>query len=69
MLEKSLADTLSLIVKTSTLREYGVDKFYFLENDNVDSSQRNVVFLARGEKAKTVIAIAGRLFYVHVSMP
>ncbi|EON62084.1 hypothetical protein W97_01303 [Coniosporium apollinis CBS 100218] len=61
VLEKSLADTLSLIVKTSTLREYGVDKFYFLENDNVDSSQRNVVFLARGEKAKTVIAIAEQI--------
>jgi hypothetical protein len=48
-----------LLVKFSTLQEYGVDKPFFLENDNVDSSQRNVVFLVRGEKAKTVMAVAG----------
>lgn len=39
-----------------------MDKPFFLENDNVDASQRNVVFLVRGEKAKTVIAVAGTLF-------
>lgn len=59
MLEKALAGSLNLLVKFSTLQEYGVDKPFFLENDNVDSSQRNVVFLVRGEKAKTVMAVAG----------
>jgi hypothetical protein len=51
VLEKALAGPLNLLVKFSTLQEYGVDKPFFLENDNVDSSQRNIVFLVRGEKA------------------
>jgi vacuolar protein sorting-associated protein 33A len=59
VLEKALAGSLNLLVKFSTLQEYGVDKPFFLENDNVDSSQRNVVFLVRGEKAKTVNRVAG----------
>ena len=59
VLEKGLAGPLNLLVKFSTLQEYGVDKPFFLENDNVDASQRNVVFLVRGEKAKTVIRVAG----------
>jgi hypothetical protein len=58
VLEKALAGPLNLLVKFSTLQEYGVDKPFFLENDNVDSSQRNIVFLVRGEKAKTVMAVA-----------
>ncbi len=65
MLEKALAGPLNLLVKFSTLQEYGVDKPFFLENDNVDASQRNVVFLVRGEKAGTVMKVAGtflRLF-------
>lgn len=60
VLEKALAGPLNLLVKFSTLQEYGVDKPFFLENDNVDSSQRNIVFLVRGEKAKTVMAVAGK---------
>ncbi|EOA88953.1 uncharacterized protein SETTUDRAFT_168161 [Exserohilum turcica Et28A] len=61
VLEKSLAGPLNLLVKFSTLQEYGVDKPFFLENDNVDSSQRNIVFLVRGEKAKTVMAVADQI--------
>ncbi|KAH7076922.1 Sec1 family-domain-containing protein [Paraphoma chrysanthemicola] len=61
VLEKALAGPLNLLVKFSTLQEYGVDKPFFLENDNVDSSQRNVVFLVRGEKAKTVMAVAEQI--------
>ncbi|KAH7399333.1 vacuolar sorting protein-like protein [Pyrenochaeta sp. MPI-SDFR-AT-0127] len=61
VLEKALAGPLNLLVKFSTLQEYGVDKPFFLENDNVDASQRNVVFLVRGEKAKTVIAVADQI--------
>jgi len=36
-----------------------VDKVFLLENDNVDASQKNVIFLAGGEKANNPIAIAG----------
>ncbi|KAF2736592.1 Sec1-like protein [Polyplosphaeria fusca] len=59
--EKALAGPLNLLVKFSTLQEYGVDRAFFLENDNVDSSQRNVVFLVRGEKAQTVLAVANQI--------
>jgi hypothetical protein len=59
VIEKALAGPLGLFVKFSTLQEYGVDKVFFLENDNVDSSQRNVVFLTRGENAAKPLAIAG----------
>ena len=38
-----------------------MDKPFFLENDNVDASQRNVVFLVRGEKAKTVVKVADQI--------
>jgi hypothetical protein len=47
-------------VKFSTLQEYGVDRVFFLENDNVDSTQRNVVFLVRGEKHRAVKSVAGK---------
>jgi len=60
VIERSLAGPLGLYVKFSTLQEYGVDRVFFLENDNVDTSQRNIVFLARGEKAHTTLALAGR---------
>ena len=60
MVEKGLAGVVDLIVKYSTLQEYGVDQVFFLENANVDASQRNVVFLVRGEKPRQVQAVAGR---------
>lgn len=59
VIEKSLAGTIGLFVKFSTLQEYGVDKVFFLENHNVDASQRNVVFLVRGENAKKTRTVAG----------
>jgi vacuolar protein sorting-associated protein 33A len=59
VLEKALAGTLGLYVKFSTLQEYGVDRVYFLENNNVDSSQKNVFFLARADDHKKVTAVAG----------
>ena len=52
---------MGVFAKFSTLQDYGVDKVFFLENNNVDASQRNVIFLARGEKAVAPIAIAGTL--------
>ena len=64
MIERGLASPLGLLVKFSTLQEYGVEKPFFLENDNVDSSQKNVIFLARGEKSSQVIAIAGMLSFL-----
>lgn len=41
------------------MRDYGADNFFFLENNNTDSSQRNVVFIARGESAHHAHTIAG----------
>jgi len=61
VLERSLAGPINLFVKFSTLQEYGVDKLFFLENGNADVSQRNVVFIARGESARHAQSIAGML--------
>lgn len=73
MIEKSLAGPIGIFVKFSTLQDYGVDKVFFLENDNVDSSQKNVIFMARGEKANQPIAVAGMyvlsLFYSASFLP
>lgn len=59
VIQKSLAGPIGIFVKFSTLQEYGIDKIFFLENDNVDASQKNIIFLASGEKATRPIAIAG----------
>ncbi|KAG9248887.1 putative lysine-specific histone demethylase 1A [Calycina marina] len=61
VLEQSLAGPLNLIVTFPTLQDYGTDKVFFLENDNADVSQRNVVFIARGENAKQAQLIADLL--------
>jgi vacuolar protein sorting-associated protein 33A len=60
VLERSLAAPLGLYVKFSTLQEYGIDRVFFLENNNLDSSQKNVVFLARGDSTKNVTFVAGK---------
>ena len=59
MIQRSLAGPTGNFVKFSKLREYGVDQVFFLEKDNVDSSQKNVIFLARGDSVEQPIAIAG----------
>lgn len=59
VIEKSLTGPVGVFVKFSTLQDYGVDKVFLLENDNVDASQRNIIFLARGDKASQSIAIVG----------
>lgn len=59
IIEKSLAGPIGNFVKFSALQDYGVDKVFFLENDNADTSQRNVVFIARGESARHALSIAG----------
>lgn len=46
-------------MKVAKLQEYGVDKFFFLENKNADTSHRNVIFIARGECARHAQTIAG----------
>ncbi|KAK0734114.1 small conjugating protein ligase-like protein [Lasiosphaeria miniovina] len=61
VIEKQLAGPLGIIVKASTLRDYGVDSFFFLENNNTDTSQSNVVFIARGESTRHARAIAGQI--------
>jgi hypothetical protein len=59
VLEKSLAGPIGIVAKVSTLQDYGVDKFFFLENKNASTSQRNVVFIARGEDIRHAQTIAG----------
>ena len=60
VISQELAGPVGLFVKFSVLQEYGVDRVFLLENANIDSSQRNVVFLIRGEKAQHVRTVAGR---------
>ena len=71
MIEKTIADTIGIFVKFSALQEHGVDKLFLLENNNVDSSQKNVVFLARGDKATAALAVAGmnRPFHLFLENP
>lgn len=57
---QELAGPVGLFVKFSELQQYGVDRVFLLENANIDSSQRNVVFLVRGEKANHVRTVAGK---------
>jgi hypothetical protein len=59
VLEKALAGPIGNFVKFSTLQDYGVEKVFFLENGNADTSQRNVVFIARAENARHAQSIAG----------
>ncbi|CAP69273.1 uncharacterized protein PODANS_1_9390 [Podospora anserina S mat+] len=61
VIEEKLAGPLGVIVKASTLREYDVDKIFFLENKNTDTTNRNVVFIARGESARNAHAIADQI--------
>ncbi|KAI1264118.1 Sec1-like protein [Xylariaceae sp. FL1019] len=61
VIERSLAGPIGVIVKVSTLHDYGIDKFFFLETNNVDTSQRNVVFIARGECARHAQVIADQI--------
>ena len=63
ILEEGLAGPIGVFVNFSTLQDYGVDKLFFLENGNADTSQRNVVFIARGESAKNAQSIAGMSSY------
>lgn len=67
VISKDLAGPVGLFVKFSVLQEYGVDRVFLLENSNVDSSQRNVVFLIHAEKTHQVQKTAGMLncFSVH----
>ncbi|KAH8814972.1 vacuolar protein sorting-associated protein-like protein 33A [Xylogone sp. PMI_703] len=61
VLERSLAGPIGIFVKFSTLQDYGVDKVFFLENGNADTSQRNVVFVARGEGGQNAKLIADHI--------
>ncbi|KAI9684094.1 MAG: hypothetical protein M1829_003364 [Trizodia sp. TS-e1964] len=61
VLEQSLAGPINVFAKFSTLQDYGVDKVFWLETGNVDSSQKNVVFLIRGEEARNTQAVAEQI--------
>lgn len=59
VISKALTGPINLFVNFPTLKEYGVDKLFVVENGNTDSSQRNIVYLVNGEKASQVQATAG----------
>lgn len=61
VISKDLAGPVGLFVKFSVLQEYGVDRVFLLENANVDSSQRNVVFLVHAEKVSQVATVAEQI--------
>ncbi|PNS20884.1 hypothetical protein CAC42_2815 [Sphaceloma murrayae] len=58
VIQKSLLGPIGLFTKFSTLQEYGVEKLFVLENRNVETSQKNIVFVSRAEKPKEVQAVA-----------
>ncbi|EAW14353.1 Sec1 family protein [Aspergillus clavatus NRRL 1] len=58
---QDLAGPVGLFVKFSQLQEYGVDRVFLLENANVDSSQRNIVFLVHAEKIRQVRTAAEQI--------
>lgn len=60
VVSQDLAGPISLFVKFSTLQDYGVDSVFLLENSNVDSSQKNIIFLIRAEKPLQVQKAAGK---------
>ncbi|OAL67816.1 vacuolar sorting protein [Trichophyton rubrum] len=61
VVSKDLAGPVGLFVKFSVLQEYGVDRVFLLENRNVDSSQRNVIFLIHAEKPNHVQSAADQI--------
>ncbi|KAF3484040.1 vacuolar protein sorting-associated protein 33A [Arthroderma uncinatum] len=61
VVSKDLAGPVGLFVKFSVLQEHGVDRVFLLENENVDSSQRNVVFLIHAEKPSHVQSAADQI--------
>ncbi|OOQ90116.1 vacuolar sorting protein [Penicillium brasilianum] len=61
VISQELAGPVGLFVKFSELQQYGVDRVFLLENANIDSSQRNIVFLVRGEKASHVRTVAEQI--------
>ncbi|PKX99182.1 Sec1 family protein [Aspergillus novofumigatus IBT 16806] len=61
VISQNLAGPVGIFVKFSQLQEYGVDRVFLLENANVDSSQRNVVFLIHAEKIRQVQTAAEQI--------
>ncbi|RHZ47373.1 Sec1 family protein [Aspergillus thermomutatus] len=61
VISQNLAGPVGIFVKFSQLQEYGVDRVFLLENANVDSSQRNVVFLVHAEKIRQVRTAAEQI--------
>ncbi|GIJ89026.1 hypothetical protein Asppvi_007954 [Aspergillus pseudoviridinutans] len=61
VISQNLAGPVGIFVKFSQLQEYGVDRVFLLENANVDSSQRNVVFLVHAEKLRQVRTAAEQI--------
>lgn len=64
---RELPGIIGLFVGFSTLKEYGVEKVFVLENGNTDSSQRNIIYIVNDEDPATVQAVAGKLAIIVVS--
>lgn len=60
MFSRELPGVIGLFVGFSTLKEYGVEKVFVLENGNTDSSQRNIIYVVDGEDPATIQAVAGK---------
>ncbi|KAI9668746.1 MAG: hypothetical protein M1831_000815 [Alyxoria varia] len=61
VIQRALVGPVELLVKFSTLQEYGVERVFILENNNVDSSQKNILFLARADQPKPAQAVAAQI--------
>lgn len=60
MFSRELPGIIGLFVGFSTLKEYGVEKVFVLENGNTDSSQRNIIYVVDGEDPATIQTVAGK---------
>ena len=73
VISKALTGPINLFVNFPTLKDYGVDKLFVLENGNTDSSQRNIIYLVNGEKASQVQATTGMMWcnvlYIYIFLP
>nr|KMM70133.1 vacuolar protein sorting-associated protein 33A [Coccidioides posadasii RMSCC 3488] len=61
VISKALAGPVGVFVKFSVLQEYGVDRVFLLEHENVDSSQRNIIFLVNAEKPSYVQFVSAQI--------
>ncbi|KAI5288100.1 hypothetical protein KEM54_005472, partial [Ascosphaera aggregata] len=67
VISHDLAGPVGLVVKFPVLQEYGVDRVFLLENANLDSSQKNVIFIVRGEKPQQIKLVTGQIQHLQTN--